>query len=330
MRTARNTIILPARFLFYFLIFLLGLTAVDFLMALSISPEQPGIIPLLIDRLPYTLKSALVASCLAGFLAIFFTMLKKPGSRLMSFILLLLTASAVLIFGRLGLQGILPPASREQAPVVVPGKFHAHRNGSFYVDEVLDGKFNRIVIFSKDEDSEDEEKYKSKYIPSSSVQREKSRIILRAGDGEEMTLEVANDAKIRIQPEKSLKPLLSEYELLNGELDSLMESSFPEFILLCAALVFVLLSTQVLMRISRWPLFNFLLVLSVIRGISFLYSSLRTGSINVLETLVSEGLFSRILPSLLFLALGVLLSLIDILFVPYDFWTKEVDHEETP
>ncbi len=325
MRTARNTIILPARFLFYFLIFLLVLTAVDFLLALGISPEQPGIIPLLIDRLPYTLKSALVASCLAGFLAIFFTMLKKPGSRLMSFILLLLTASAVLIFGRLGLQGILPPASREQAPVVVPGKFHPHRNGSFYVDEVLDGRFNRLVIYS-----EDEEKSKLKYISSSSVQREDNGIILRTEDGEELILEIANEEKTRIQPEKSLKPLLSEYELLNGELESLMESSFPEFILLCAALVFVLLSTQVLMRISRWPLFNFLLVLSVIRGISFLYSSLRTGSINVLETLVSEGLFSRILPSLLFLALGVLLLLIDILFVPYDFWTKEVDHEETP
>ncbi len=325
MRTARNTIILPARFLFYFLIFLLVLTVADFLLAIGISPEQPGIIPLLIDRLPYTLKEALLASCLAGLLAIFFTMLKKPGSRLMSFILLLLTASGVLIFGRLGLQGILPPESREQAPVVVPGKFHHHRNGSFYVDEVLDGKFSRLVIFS-----EDEEKFKLKYIPSSSVEREEDRIILQAEGGEEMILEIPNEEITRVQPEKSLKPLLAEYGLLNVELDSLMENNFPEFMLLCVALVFVLLSTQVLMRISRWPLFNFLLVLSVIRGISFLYSSLRKGSINVLETLVSEGLFSRILPSLLFLALGVLLSLIDIIFVPYDFWTKEVDYEETP
>jgi hypothetical protein len=336
MHTARNTVLLPALFLFYFLMFLVVLAGVDLLHLLLGRAAETANAAVLSDRIPAVVAHALPAACTGGLLALFFTMMKRPGSRLPSFVLVLVTLSAVLIFARLGLAALEPePQSTPIPPPLIPGRFALIGGGGLYAEDISAGELRRAVVAREkqtdggpaaaaDPGPAGAGEWSLLAMPRASYRWEGTDLAIRPEGGEELTLR-APEETAAVGPTESLAPLLREYRLLNIELDRLLEDRFAEFVLLAVSMAFVLLSTQIFMRISRWPLFNITVVILAVRGLLFLYFALRRGYLAELQALVPEGLFERILPSLVFLALGVLLLLVDVLFVPYDFWQKRVD-----
>ena len=72
------------------------------------------------------------------------------------------------------------------------------------------------------------------------------------------------------------------------------------------------------MRLTRWPLFNFLTAILVIRGGLFLYDLVRKDLAGELEDYLAASVTVRALPAVLLLAVGVLFFLVDILFIPAD------------
>jgi hypothetical protein len=320
MLTVKNTLILPALFLFYFLLILLILTGLDLLLALQISPPQAKVVTYLSERIPASLSGSLLASCTGGLLALFFTMTKRPGSRIVSFLLVLATVSSVLVLGRYGLARVA--SSRTEVPSVSlsAGKFAEFENRTLYSEVISETELRRTVVFS-----DGQEGWKLRYIPRAAALYRDGGIEIQPEDAEALNLRPAIDRKETPPLGESLVPLFREYRRLDAELSDLLETRFIEFLLLSVSIAFVLLASQLFMRISRWPLFNIVLVLFLVRGVLFLYSAMRKGYFGSLQDLVPQGLFERILPSLVFLGLGILMFLADIIFIPYDYWQRKVD-----
>ena len=78
-----------------------------------------------------------------------------------------------------------------------------------------------------------------------------------------------------------------------------------------------------LLRITRWPLFNVLLLVLAVRAYLLLYHALAVDLAPTVARIVSDPLLAQLAPSAAFVVLGVLLLLVDILFVPPDRWTAE-------
>ena len=336
MHTVRNTVILPALFLLFFLIFLVLLAGMDLLHVLQSQSAQTKTAAVLPGRIPEVVAHALPAACTGGLLALFFTMMKRPGSRTVSVVLVLVTLSAVLIFARLGLAA-LAPASKptSPSPEPIPGRFTELSGGTLYAAHVSEGELRTAVVARESQADAGPPPAGAAGRPGADdwtllpldrapYRWDGANLVAGTAAGGELTLG-ASEETARVRTTESLAPLQREYGLLNVELDRLLEDRFAEFVLFAVSIAFVLLSTQIFMRISRWPLFNVTVVILAVRGLLLLFFALRRGYLAELQALVPEGLFERILPSLLFLAVGMLLFLVDILFVPYDFWQKRVD-----
>ena len=99
-----------------------------------------------------------------------------------------------------------------------------------------------------------------------------------------------------------------------------MRQSLPEFFASSFALVFLCAASLVLLRITRWPLANIMVLMCAVRGYFSLYHLLATRVTQNVAAVVTDPLLVRMFPSAAFLGLGLLLLIIDILFVPADRW----------
>ena len=104
-RKVKNSVVLPALFLFYFIITLTGLSLLSLLQHLGRYYSGEG--TFVLGWLPSSIRSMLPAAVFLSLFFLFFRMLKKPGSRLLTFILMLVTVAAALVGGNMGLHQIL-------------------------------------------------------------------------------------------------------------------------------------------------------------------------------------------------------------------------------
>jgi hypothetical protein len=79
----------------------------------------------------------------------------------------------------------------------------------------------------------------------------------------------------------------------------------------------------VLLRITRWPLCNVLLLVLAVRAYLLLHHALAVDLAPAITRIVADPLLARLAPSAAFLVLGVLLLLVDILAIPTARWSTE-------
>jgi len=331
IRSVKNAVLLPIFFLFLFLIISLLFTALNLLQSLSMA-QEPGT-ALVVSTLPRSLLHMLPASCVFALLFLFPRMVRKPGFRLLSFLLLAATASAVLIFVQRGIEPLVAqekavePAAMEPAAVgpaamkpaairLDAGKFFTHGRGIFFADEREDTRYflNTVLI----DDSDPVREWKMEFFPRLQFHVEENLISVKLSEISQPDLKLPAERNVRqiFRTDAMIDSLVRDYQLLTQEIEVLMKAGGSEFYLLCISLATFVLGSYTLMRTTRWPLFNFLLVLLLIRGVLYLYALIRLDFADELGKLITESSLARILPSLVMIGLGVLLILIDILFVP--------------
>jgi hypothetical protein len=71
-----------------------------------------------------------------------------------------------------------------------------------------------------------------------------------------------------------------------------------------------------LLRVTRWPLVNVMLLGIAVRGWFWLYHFLAVSAAPQLSRAVTDNFVVRMAPSGAFLAIGVLFLLVDIIFLP--------------
>jgi len=103
----------------------------------------------------------------------------------------------------------------------------------------------------------------------------------------------------------------------------LLENAPGRFFVACFATLFLVTALLVLLRATRWPLFNVLLLVLAVRAYLLLYHLLAVELAPAIGRAVADPLLRLLAPSAAFVVVGALLLLVDILFVPADRWTVE-------
>ena len=109
---------------------------------------------------------------------------------------------------------------------------------------------------------------------------------------------------------------LRDFRTMTADFEKLLGASVARFLFACFALLFLVSASLVLLRITRWPLLNVLLLILAVRVYLLLYHWLAIDLAPTVARVVSDPLLARLAPSAAFVVLGVLLLLVDILFVP--------------
>jgi hypothetical protein len=115
---------------------------------------------------------------------------------------------------------------------------------------------------------------------------------------------------------------LRDIHTLTADFQKLLDGSLGEFFAACLALLFLCAASLALLRLTRWPLANIMLLVIAVRGYFSLYHLLATTIAPQIATVVTDKFMMRLFPSAAFAALGLFLILVDIIFIPPDRWTR--------
>lgn len=325
----KDSLLLPVIFLLIFLVVFLLIAGLATLKSWGeCFPEGNNtLVEAIFHNLPVRLLQILPVSILISLAALFIRILIKPGSRFFSFLFPLGTAFAVLIFGYYFLNEISPHSEKRAVKAerfLLPGKFTELGGYTVYTESLQDGEAANLILIEDKKSGIENERKKFNFY---------SRVEIKA-DAQGITLHPLNEKGVKInarpvysfifQEEPRLSSLFRDIGLLNAELDRQYHNSRTGFLILSFSLVFFCVASSVFMRISRWPLLNFIIVLLILRGIFSLFRFLKTEIILELKKVLADSPLIDSLPAMIFLFLGLVILFIDLVFVDYNFWQREI------
>ncbi len=124
------------------------------------------------------------------------------------------------------------------------------------------------------------------------------------------------------RPDRFTELFLRDIAAVTADLRGLAARSLAEFFISCFSLLFLWTAMLAVLRFSRWPLLNLVLLAAAVRGSFSLYHLLSVTLGRQLGTLVTDPALARLAPSAVLAVVGLLFLLIDILFVPADRWRQ--------
>ena len=322
----KNALRLPALFLLFCIllgVLLVGLSLLELRVGHFGEPARASralvvsrLIPVLQERFPTAVLFALVLTL--------FPLYRRPGNRLLSYLLPMGAAFAVLAFGGQALRR-LPPAPQPPPPTAagffLPKRFQEFGGEALYLDGVEGARLSGVVAQDPPDGGP-----RLAYLGASEV--------LETGQPAGQQLDVRGGGRSLSAPARpAYAVLLAEADdpvqrLLNGfgsdlgrlarELDARYRASRSSYYLTCLALVFSFFTAGIFFRISRWPLGNVLLAFLVLRGYLFLFVWLRGQVAGELARMAGVARLAGSLPEAALLMLGAVLLLVDLLFLPFE------------
>lgn len=115
---------------------------------------------------------------------------------------------------------------------------------------------------------------------------------------------------------------LRDVATLTTDYQALLDGSRAQFFAACFSLVLLCTASLALLRITRWPLVNIMILIIAVRGYFSLYHLLAVQLAPQVNGIVTDGTVARLFPSGALAALAVILLLIDVLFIPADRWKE--------
>ncbi len=311
--------------LFFLLFFIVLLVLFSVLSLLSFGSD------LLLSRLPFAIRENLPVAVLVAIALLHFRILKHPGNRLFSFLLPFLISAAVLIFGYTALYrvqgmesvyaGHYPAAERFNRASDPDGReilYYVgitHRSDGNRGGARRDRLDNVIVV---------EPAGQEKVFTHFSIGRTEpagDNLVISAVEG--LRLKVDSNFDDLLGQDRFVRGLLIDIRFLNDELEVLYQQGMG-FYLLCLSLVFCFSGAGLFIRISKWPLFNVVLSFLAVRGFFYLFRFLRQEIAAELAKVITGLDLVSILPALLLSLCGLLMLIVDLLFVPFKRW-KEIE-----
>jgi hypothetical protein len=341
----KSPFLLPLHLLLWCAVFLLAFTAVTVVAAwVPRAADAPWEAAReVLARSPGYAQGCIPAALIP---AIFLTALRvarNPVSRPFSLLLPPATAFCILFLGpmALGLLETAPtPASASPAGYLLPGALtmaedEGGRGAVVVALRQDDGgaRLEQIVVLrSAPADS------RLAYYPTGSTVVVDDGALLRlasaaggatAGQSAELRLRRLPVWGELTRPAAATSGLLRDLSFLDLELRRSKGESRLDSILLCASLASFLCFSGVLLRMTRWPLLSMVLLGLLWRGalalLRLLGEQVRPALASLIPGLVDGGAVARNLPALLLLVAAVLFFALDLVFVTFDFWKRELE-----
>ena len=282
-------------------------------------PLQPGWLG---KQLPATVGKVLPVSVLASLFGLFFRIRRKPGNRLLSFVLPLAASFIVLATGISMVYGPAgSPSPRDYGALnpFTPKTIHETEEGLVYVDAVSgtrdagDGiRLDNLIRYA------DGELYYDRTAAVSVRSAggvEAAVIVSSAASKQPVTVTPANPVYQPVfEPPGIIASLAVDVDTLNGYLHEKRTESAGGFAFIVFSILLTAMGCIYFLRLTRWPLFNALLTLVLFRGIFLILRFLESDIGGEVTGLISNNSIQGLLPSLSYLALGVVLAAINLIF----------------
>ena len=312
---------------FFLLIFAIVLIIAVFFSLLAgwtglynpVFPLEPGWLG---KQLPATVGKAMPVSVLAAQFVLFFRIQKKPGNRLLSFVLPLTAAFIILILGIslvYGPAGSPPPRDYGTLKPFAPKTIHETEKGLIYTDGVDisraggDGiRLDNFIRYAEGELHYD----RAVAVAVRSAGEEQAAVIVSSTTSEQPVAVIPpNPLYHRVfEAPGIISSLAAEAAILNDYLQTERRRSPGRFALGVFSILFLGMGCIFFSRLTRSPLFNLVLTLVVFRGLFLILRFLESDIGREISEFISNKAISEMVPTLTFLAFGVVLAAMNLIF----------------
>jgi len=306
----------PFIFLFILIFTTLICAALDTLSAwgLSDSAGRGFTLAYAMQRFPRSLFDVLVPSVVLSIVLLGLRLARRQLSRFAAFFLVLGIGYLALVNGMLWIRPLasLPPAPEAPAQYIAASRF-VSVGGRMVLVRSLSGSRARAVLL-----------YDPAGMPARFSVATEASATVRGG---QLTLTTVGPRPVTLRGSPDLtwtsvfaadrftELLLRDVRTMTADFQGLLAASRAEFFASSFALVFLCTASLMLLRVTRWPLVNVMLLGIAVRGWFWLYHFLAVSAVPQLSRAVTDSFVVRMAPSGAFLAIGVLFLLVDIIFL---------------
>jgi hypothetical protein len=308
---------LPFVYLFLLLCVTVILAALDLFASwgLSDSAAVPLGLTYVLQHFPGSAFDVIIPSVVVSMILIGFRMAHRPFSRLLGFLIVLLAGYIVLVNGMIWLSAL--SGRTRQAPLTAgqylqPRTFVRLGAAVLAPAAVAGDNLEGILL--------DESGHLTVYPTGRASSRDGSLTITLPG-GRQITGSPQVSRSTVFAPDIVSALFLRDINTLTNDFQRMMANALPEFFAACFALVFLCAASLALLRLTRWPLANVMLLLIAARAYFLLYHVLATRLAAAVSGAVTDPGLARLFPSASFVVLGIILLLVDIIFIPARRWT---------
>jgi hypothetical protein len=318
----------PLKIPFIYLFILLCVTAVCAALqvlaawGLNDSPTRAFSFALLIQRFPRAVVDVMIPSVVLSTMLAGFRMARHPFSRFVGMLIVLGVGYVSLVNGMIWFRSLagasVPPAAAPRQ-YLQPSTFTKVGDVLVAVNDISGPAVKGILRV----DPSRQGARLAVYGSGAAISRAGTLSITTAA---KPSVTISGSADLSwtsvFAPDRFTAAFLRDIGTLTGDFERLISRSLPEFFAACFALVFLCAASLVLLRITRWPLANVMLLVIAVRGYFSLYHLLAVRLAPQIGQIVSDSLAARLSASAAFAVIGVVLLLVDILFVPADRWSN--------
>jgi hypothetical protein len=306
----------PFIFLFILIFTTFICAALDTLSAwgLSDSAGRGFTLAYAVQRFPRSLFDVLVPSVVLSIVLLGLRLARRQLSRFVAFFLVLGIGYLALVNGMLWIRPLasLPPAAEIPAQYIAPSRF-VSVGGRMILARSLSGGRARAVLL-----------YDPVGTPTRFSVAPEATATVRGG---QLTLTTVGPQPVTLRGSPDLtwtsvfaadrftEILLRDVRTMTADFQGLLAASRAEFFASSFALVFLCTASLMLLRVTRWPLVNVMLLGIAVRGWFWLYHYLAVSAAPQLSRALTDSFVARMAPSGAFLAIGVLFLLVDIIFL---------------
>jgi hypothetical protein len=277
-----------------------------------------------VKRFPRSLFDVTLPSVVLSIVLLGFRMARKPFSRLLGLLIVLVAGYALLVNGMIwfrSLAAAAPPLTETPRQYVAPGTLVRMGDRIISVRAVNEDSFADMLVFDTTRTAGRFSVYPAGRVATRggvvSFSASAKPALALSGTPERATAAL-------FTPDRFTDALLRDVRTLTSDFERLLGRRMAEFFAACFSLVFLCAASLMLLRITRWRLLNVMILFIATRGYLSLYHLLGVTLAPRIAAAIPDALAARMVPSAAFAAIGVLLLLVDIIFIPADRWTAEV------
>ena len=316
----------PFLFLFILLCVFAALTALNLLFTWGLyeSAAHRFEIGYAVARLPRSAFEVILPSVVLSLLLIGVRMARRPFSRFLGLLLCLAASYAALVNGMIWLRLLAQksrPAQAATAGYFRPLGFTAVGATIVGVQSV-DGNTLRGVLVVAAAPSTGAARFLVSPRAEAAVSDRAVSVTLPGRRPVKLSGAPPLSRDAIFGPDRYTRYFLRDIGVLTADFERLLAKSLPEFFAAAFALLFLCTASFVLLRVSRWPLLNILLLVLALRGYAALWHLLSVSAAPRIARFVTDGLLVRMFPSAVMALMAFVLLLIDILFIPADRWKQ--------
>jgi hypothetical protein len=276
-----------------------------------------------VQKLPRSLYDVLVPSVVLSIVLLGFRLVRRRFSRFIALLIVLGVSYIALVNGMLLLRplaGASPAAGVTPAQYLPPSTFVRVGERMINVRSISDTHARAILVYDPARGDA-----RFSVYPEGTAVVTTGVLTITASSPGPLSINGTPDLPWTsvFATDRFTELFLRDVRTMTSDFQGLLVTSRAEFFASSFALVLLCAASLMLLRITRWPLLNIMLLGIAVRGYFSLYHLLAVSFAPQLRQVVTDAFVTRMFPSAAFAGLAVIFLLVDILFIPADRWVSE-------